>query len=167
MATMQQLVEGYGAVPPRRESATVPVRTVWERIGNKWPPFDPPRIPPTGLSIRWLWWHVLDDNMDPPSAEQLAAAAREEDQRFPEGEGARYRRRFPDWLEREVESAAEYCSFESWHGLEQALEGRRRLPADRQGWLRKHEAEIRPLLEDARANHRRRWPEGSPGLRGD
>jgi hypothetical protein len=85
--------------------------------------------------LRWIWWHILDDNPDPPGAEALAAAAAREDREYPECHGSRYRRQFPNWLEERLASDAEYHSYLAWYELEAALEGRRGLPSDRLGWL--------------------------------
>jgi hypothetical protein len=116
--------------------------------------------------LRWIWWHILDDNPDPPSAEEIAAEAADEDQRYPECHGAMFRRRHPDWLACKVESAAEYHSYRAWHELRAALDGNRGLPGERLRWLQTHEPAIRGLIADVKAEHRRRWPERSPGLRG-
>ena len=162
MATLQETVERYGAEPraPKLERQKIPQRTVWQRIKGEWPEFDPPRIPASGLTIVWLWLHVLDDDPTPPTAEEIAAEAAEADRRHPETQEAGYRRSHSDWLERRLASNAEYYSHQAWHELEAALDGRRGLPGERLAWLQTHERAIRALIENAKAEHRRRWPVG-------
>lgn len=46
---------------------------------------------------------------------------------------------------------ARYVYYERWHRIEECYEHGGELPADRLNWLRAHEKEIRPLVEQEKA----------------
>lgn len=159
MATLEEMIKSFDAAP-RPERQEVPARTIWQRIKGEWPEFRPPPIPRTGLTLEWVWRRVLDEDPTPPSAEEMAAAAAEEDRRFPECQEALYRRQHPEWLEERMTFAAEYHSEQRWQEVERYLDGGRGLPPERMEWLRRHEELIRALVEKAKDEHLARYGDG-------
>ena len=95
---------------------------------------------------------MLDEAPTPPSAEDLVAAAAEEERRYPECQEAHYRRQHPGWLEERPRSA--YHGECRLQGIEVYLSGGRDLAPERREWL-SHEELIRLLTEAARPNMRR------------
>lgn len=159
MATLEEMIKSFG-LTQGAERQEGPTRTIWQRIKDEWPEFRPPPVPRAGLTLEWVWRHVLDDDPTPPSAEELAAAAAEEDRRYPECQEALYRRQHPDWLEERVAFSAEYHGERRWQGIEDHLNSGRGLPPERIEWLRRHEDLIRALVEKAKAKHVARYGEG-------
>jgi hypothetical protein len=137
-------------------------RTIWQRIKGEWPPLIPPPLP---LTLDKVWQYVLLDDPTPPSAEQLAADAAKEDREYPECHNAIYRRSHPDWLEEKVAFCAEYHGEWRWLEIERYLNGGRGLSPERSEWLLGHEELIRPLVEEAKADHIRRYGEKPPWSR--
>jgi len=162
MATLQEMVERYGAEPPapRPDRQKIPARTVWQRIKGEWPEFRPPPVPRTGLTLEWVWLHVLDDDPAPPSAEELSADASEEDRRYPECHNAMYRRSRPNWLEEKVASYTELARERRWQEVERYLNGGGGLSPKRSEWVLDRADLIRPLVEAAKAEHVACYGEG-------
>jgi hypothetical protein len=150
MPTWQEMVDEHNDVAPPAMTETSEQRT-WRLIKGEWLPFAPPRVPASGLSLAWLWRHVLDEDAAGPSAEEVAAAAAEEDRTYPECESARYRRAEPDWLAQKVAWNEKYYGHRAWFEMERALAGGRGLPGERLAWLQTHESAIRDLIATARA----------------
>jgi hypothetical protein len=71
-----------------------------------------------------------------------------------------YRRSHPDWLEEKVASYAEYHGERRWQEIERYLSGGRGLSPERSEWLCRHEELIKPLIEEAKAEHVARYGEG-------
>jgi hypothetical protein len=132
-------------------------RTIWQQIKGEWPPLIPP---PPPLTLEKVWLYVLLDDPTPPSAKDLAAEAAEEDRRYPECHNAMYRRSHPDWLERDVAFYTELNRERRWQEIERYLNGGSGLPPERSEWLCRHEELIRRLVEEANAEHVRRYGEG-------
>jgi hypothetical protein len=166
MPTFEEMVEGFGAPPVAAPGETAEQR-VWRRIKGKWLPFHPPPLPRTGSSLEWVWRFVLDDDPAPPTTEQLRGEAALEDEKFPECHNALYRRSHPDWLEEKLSCYTEYHSERRWRRIEDYLDGAGGLPAERLAWLRAHEEAVRPVIEEAKAEHFRRYSVGTFWLRPD
>ena len=70
-----------------------------------------------------MWQYVLLEDPTPPNAENLAAAAAEEDRRYPECHNAMYRRAYPDWLEEKLAFYTELSRERRWQEIECYLNG--------------------------------------------
>jgi hypothetical protein len=162
MPTLEEMINETN-LSSRNEPEEPVRRTIWQQIKNEWPPLIPP---PPPLTLEKVWQYVLLDDSAPPSAEDLAAEAAEEDRRYPECHNAMYRRSHPDWLEEKAASRAEYYGYRRWQELERYLNGGDDLSPERSEWLRRHEDLIRPLVEEAKAEHIRRYGEKPPWARG-
>jgi hypothetical protein len=156
MPTLEEMInefEGSSRTEPKEPAK----RTIWQQIKGEWPLLIPP---PSPLNLEKVWRYVLLDDPAPPSAEELAVEASEEDRRYPECHNAIYRRSHPDWLEEKVASCAEYHSERRWQEIARYLNGGSGLSPERSEWLRGNEKLIRPLIEAAKAEHVARYGEG-------
>jgi hypothetical protein len=162
MPTLEQLIAKYGRTPAPDPEEPLSEAALWRWMaGGELRPFDPPEAP-RELTLEWLWRHVidgLDGAVTPPTADELKAEAEAEDRRFPETPAAMYRRAHSDWLPEKLEWNARYYSRQRWEGVESVLDGGARQTPERLAWLRAREALIRPLIEAAKAEHFRRYPE--------
>jgi hypothetical protein len=164
--TLEELIEQFGVASPP-EVPESPEDAAWRRLRGEWPAFAPPPLPRAGLTIEWLWQHVLDDAPDGPDAEELRSSAEAEDRLWPETVDAQYRRAHPQWLDEKLAWNAEYCGRRRWERLEEIFEHGGGLPPERVDWLRAHEEAVRPVLEEAKAAHFRRYSIGTFWFRPD
>jgi hypothetical protein len=158
--SLEELIEQFGVAPlvPLED----PDEAAWRILKGEWPRFSPPPIPRSGLTLDWLWVHVLGETPDGPDAEELRAAAEAEDRAAPETAAAQYRRAHPDWLEQKLAWNAEYYAGRTWQRLEQCFRDHGSdLRPERVDWLRAHEEIIRHVLEAAKAAHYRRYSIGT------
>jgi hypothetical protein len=132
-------------------------RTVWQQIKNEWPPFIPPSPP---LTLERVWQYVVLDDPAPPTAVDLATEAAEEVRCYPECHNAMYRRSHPDWLERDVAFYTELSRERRWQEIERYLNDGGDLSQERRSWMLGHADLIRPLVEEAKAEHRAHYGEG-------
>src|SRR5262249_16291344 len=137
-------------------------RTIWQQIKGEWPPLIPPPLP---LSLERVWQHILLEDPAPPSAEDLAAEAAEEDRCHPESQGARFRRSNPDWLEEKMAFYAAYHGYRRWQEIEHYLNTSGDLSPERSEWMQRHADAIRHLVGEAKAAHIRRYGERPPWSR--
>jgi hypothetical protein len=158
MPTLEEMVNQTN-LSSQSEPEVPGTRTIWQQIKGEWPSLIPPPLP---LTLEKVWQYVLLEDPTPPSAEDLAAEAAEEDQRYPECHNATYRRFHPDWLEEKVACCAEYHGYRRWQEIERYLAGGGDLSPERSEWLQRHEDLIRPLVEEAKAEHVRRYGEKPP-----
>jgi hypothetical protein len=161
MPTLEEMINQID-VSSRTDNEEPGGRTIWQRIKGEWPPLIPP---PPPLTLEKVWQYVLLEDPTPPNAGDLAAEAAEEDRRYPECHNAMYRRSHPDWLEEQVASSVEYHGYRCWQEMERYLNGGGELSPERNEWIRRHEDLIRPLVEEAKAEHIRRYGEKPPWSR--
>jgi hypothetical protein len=161
MPTLEELIASVNAEAPEVE---IVGPEVWRGLDATWQP--PPSLPPLEeLSLDWLravlWHEVLGE----PDAAEIARKAEEYDREHPESQEAVYRRANPNWLREKVEGYQEYFSEYRWVRIEQLLvtatgrpeHGWQRPDRQRIAWLRENADVIRPLLEEAEAEHHRRY----------
>jgi hypothetical protein len=156
MPTFEEMINEFGS-SLRTELKEPTRRTIWQQIKDEWPPLNPP---PPPLTLEKVWKYILLDDPAPPSAEELAAEAAKEDREYPECHGVVYRRSHPDWLEEKVAFLTELSHERRWREVERCLDDTSDHSPERSEWLRHHEALIRPLVEEAKAEHIRRYGEG-------
>jgi hypothetical protein len=162
MPTLEEMINEID-VSSRADPEEPGRRTIWQQIKNEWPPLIPPPLP---LTLEKVWQYILLEDPAPPSADDLAAEAAEEDRRYPECHNAMYRRSHPDWLEEQVTSRAEYYGYRRWQEIERYLNGGGDLSPERGEWMRHHEDLIRLLIDKAKVEHIRRYGEKPPWSRG-
>jgi hypothetical protein len=156
MPTLEEMINQID-VSSRTDPEEPSSRTIWQQIKGEWPPLIPP---PPPLTLQKVWQYVLLDDPTPPSAEDLVAEAAEEDQRYPECQNAMYRRACPDWLEEKLAFYTEVSRERRWQQIERYVNGGGDLSPERGEWMRHHEDLIRPLIEEAKAEHVARYGEG-------
>jgi hypothetical protein len=156
MPTLEEMINHID-VSSRTEPEEPGRRTIWQQIKGEWPSLIPPPLP---LTIEKVWQYILLDDPAPPSAEELAANAAEEDRRYPEAQDAMYRRAHPNWLVRDVAFYTELSCERRWQEIERYLDGGSGLPPERSEWLYGHEELLRRLVEEAKAVHVARYGEG-------
>jgi hypothetical protein len=167
MPTLEELIAQVNTARPRPEA---PEPDPSQLLDREWPPFDPPAALPRRLrlTVEWLWEALWGEMPYQPDAFDLARGAAEHDTRFPKSQEARYRRENPDWLAETVAFYVECWSDHRWRRVEQLLGANASREAGwsatdlrRIAWLRQHEEAIRPVLEQAKAEHFRRYGIGS------
>jgi hypothetical protein len=107
-----------------------------------------------------VWQYVLLDDPAPPSAEDMVAEAAEEDRRYPECHNAMYRRSHPHWLGEKLAFYTELSGERRWQEMERYLGGGGGLSRERSKWMLDHADLIRPLVDEAKAEHRACYGEG-------
>ena len=165
MPTLLEIIESLNTPGPAAEAEDgAGDDDVWQQIRADWqPPFEPPRALPAKLTLEWLWRVLWRDAIWQPDAAELERAAAAWDAQFPKSHEAAARRNEPGWLAATLQFQREHASAWQWRRVQQLLDadhpeaGWHEVDQRRIGWLRKHAATVRPVVEAARTEHTRRY----------